>query len=169
MADEFHYFCNQGVFAMTMDQDAFERYIEERYEDQRQWYSRKASFNKKRYYVFQTLIIVLSALTTLTIGLGIYLPELRWLRLLALAMTGSVTVLASLQKVFRFQENWTEYRNTAESLKKERHLHLARLDEYGKTESADKLFVARVEDLISRQNTAWVTRSHGDGKDSHNG
>ena len=149
-----------------MDQEAFERYIVERYDDQCQWYDRKASFNKKFYYVFQMLVICFSALTTLTIALGIYFPEFRWLRILALTMTASVTVFASLQKVFRFQENWIEYRNTAESLKKERYLHLAGLDEYTKTESADKLFVARVEDLISRQNTAWGTRSHGNSKDS---
>ena len=166
MADEFHYFRDQSVFALTMDRETFERYIHDRYDDQCQWYSHKATRNKKCYFVFQTLILVFSAVTTLTIGLGIYYPEFQWLRLLALAMTASVTVLASLQKVFRVQENWIEYRNIAESLKKERYLHMAGLDEYANTESADKLFVARVEDLISRQNTAWVTRSHGNGEES---
>ena len=148
-----------------MDPEAFERYIKERYDDQCNWYSRKANRNKKCYYVFQTLLIGFSAVTTLTIGLGIYYPEFQWLRLLALAMTASVTVLASLQKVFRVQENWIEYRNTAESLKKERYIHMAGLDEYANTESADRLFVARVEDLISRQNTVWVTRSHSNGEE----
>ena len=147
-----------------MDQEAFESYIVDRYDDQCQWYSRKATRNKKCYYVFQTLVIVFSAVTTLTIGLGIYFPEFRWIRLLALIMTASVTVLASLQKVFRVQENWIEYRNTTEALKKERYLHLAGLDEYAKAKSADKLFIARVEDLISRQNTAWVARSHSNDK-----
>ena len=165
MADEFHYFCNQGAFTLTMvtDKEAFKRYIEERYDDQCRWYSHKASINKRNYYLFQTLIIVFSAITTLTIALGIYFPELRWLRLLALAMTTGVTVFVSLQKVFRFQENWIEYRDTAESLKKEWYLYQAGLDEYAKAESADKSFVARVEGLISRQNTAWNTRSHNEG------
>ena len=152
-----------------MDQEAFQQYMEQRYEDQRQWYSGKASDNKLRYYIFQTSIIVLSGIATLTVALGISFPDINWIRLLAITMTASVTVLASLQKVFRFQENWIEYRNTAESLKKERYLYLARLEEYAKTESADKLFVARVESLISRQNTAWTTRSHGDSENDSTG
>lgn len=145
-----------------MDQEEFQRYLEDRYEDQCQWYSGKASINKSRYYIFQTSLIVFSGLATLTVALGISFPDTNWIRLLAISLTASVTVLASLQKVFRFQENWIEYRNTAESLKKERYLHLARLEEYAKTDSPDKLFVARVESLISRQNTAWSTRTHGD-------
>ena len=51
MADGFHHFCDQKVFALIMDQKEFERYIDERYNDQCQWYSSKASLNKKRYYL----------------------------------------------------------------------------------------------------------------------
>ena len=149
-----------------MEQKEFERYINERYNDQCQWYSSKANFNKKRYYLVQTMIICFSSLTTLTIALGIYFPKFEWIRILALGMTSAVTVLVSLQKVFRFQENWHEYRNTAESLKKEKYLHLASLDEYAKNDSINNLFVERVEGLISRQNTAWSRRSYGNGKDN---
>ena len=151
-----------------MDQAAFQRYMQERYEDQCRWYSGKASTNKLRYYIFQTSIIVFSGIATLTVALGINFPDIEWIRLLAITMTASVTVLASLQKVFRFQENWIEYRNTAESLKKERYLYCAGLEEYAKVESANTLFVARVESLISRQNMAWTTRAHGDGEEGSN-
>ena len=166
MADGFHHFCDQKVFALIMDQKEFERYIDERYNDQCQWYSSKASFNKKRYYLVQTLIICFSSLTTLTIALGIYFPNFGWIRILALGMTSVVTVFVSLQKVFRFQENWHEYRNTAESLKKEKYLYLAGLGEYAKKEATDSLFVERVEGLISRQNTAWSMRSCSNDKDN---
>ena len=149
-----------------MNQEEFQRYMKDRYEDQCQWYSRKAGTNKLRYYIFQTLVIVFSGIATLAVATGIYYPEANWLHLLAVAMTASVTVLASLQKVFGFQENWLEYRNTAESLKKEQYLYRARLDDYANAESVDKLFVARVEGLISRQNTTWTTRPHGDGEES---
>ena len=152
-----------------MNQEEFQRYMEERYEDQCLWYTSKASINKSRYYAFQALTIVFSGIATLSVALGIYFPEINWLRLLAVTMTASVTVLASLQRVFRFQENWIEYRNTAESLRKERYLYMARLDEYATAESSDKLFVARVEGLISRQNTVWTTRSRSDGEQSPTG
>ena len=142
------------------DLDKLEPYLTERYQDQCGWYSRKSSTNKKRYYVFQTLIIGLPSVTALVLGIGIYCPEITWLRLVALAITSAVTVIAGLLKVFQFQEQWIEYRNTAENLKKEKYLYVARLDEYAAAVSAEQLFIERVESLISRQNTAWVRRSH---------
>lgn len=133
-------------------------YLAERYDDQCRWYDDKAGFNKRRYYCYQTLIVVLSALTTLTVAVGIYFDDTRWVRLAALAIAAAVTVVASLLKIYRYQEQWLDYRSTAETLKKEKYLLKARIDEYATTDSPGQLFVDRVENLISRQNTLWVGR-----------
>ena len=146
----------------AMKQEEFDCYLASRYDDQCQWYSRKATFNKRWYYGFQTAIISLSAATTLTLAVEGYLQGMGWLRLAALTMTSIVTTLAGLLKVYRFQEQWIDYRDTAETLKKERYLHKAKIGEYGNSDSPDRLFVDRVETLISRQNTLWVARSDND-------
>ena len=146
----------------AMEQEDFDCYLATRYDDQCQWYSQKATFNKRWYYRFQTAIISFSAATTLTLAVEGYLQGMGWLRLAALTMASIVTILAGLLKVYRFQEHWIDYRNTAETLKKERYLHKAGIGEYGNSDSPDRLFVDRVETLVSRQNTVWVARSNND-------
>ena len=146
---------------LPLTQEEFEHYLCERYYDQCAWYDQKAGINKRWYYYFQTLVIVLSALTTLTVAMGVYFQQFTWFRLVALTTASIVTVLASLQKIYRFQEQWIDYRNTAETLKKEKHLYDARLSGYATANCAEQLFVERIESLISRQNTLWVARVPG--------
>ena len=145
-----------------MNKEEFERYLQSRYEDQCQWYSAKAGSNKWRYLFFQTAILVLSGVTTLAVAAGIYFSGVSWIRLVALSSTTLVTVLAGLMKVYRFQEQWIEYRDTSETLKKEKHIYTAKLGDYATATSAEKLFVERVESLISRQNTRWISRGESD-------
>ncbi len=145
-----------------MTDEDLECYRVGRYDDQCRWYDAKAGFNKRWYYRFQTLVVVLSAATTLIVAVGVYFEDAGWVRLAALASATAVTVAASLLKIYRFQEQWVDYRNTAETLKKERYLLKARIDEYATTDTPGQLFVDRVENLISRQNTLWVGRSPKD-------
>ena len=146
-----------------MNAEDFARYVEERYLNQCQWYDGEATRNKRRYYAYQTLIVGCSAVATMAVAAGVYWPEAGWVRLVALGMTVSVSALVSLQKVFRHQEQWLEYRTTAEALKKEKPMYDARIGEYEHAESAERLFVSRVESWISTQNTKWVesTRQAG--------
>jgi len=67
-----------------------------------------------------------------------------------------VAILASAVRAFKFQENWINYRTTAETLKKEIHLYRAGAGEYARVPDREALFVERVESLISRENTTWV-------------
>ena len=145
-----------------MTEEDLECYRAGRYDDQCRWYDAKAGFNKRWYYCFQTSTVVLSAMTTLIVAAGVYFEDTRWVRLAALVTATAVTVAASLLKIYRFQEQWLDYRSTAETLKKERYLLEARIDEYATTDSPGQLFVNRVENLISRQNTLWVGRSPKD-------
>jgi len=60
-------------------------------------------------------------------------------------------------KTFKFQEIWINYRTVSETLKKEKHFFDAELDDYANTEEKEALFVERVESMISRENSMWVT------------
>ena len=46
-----------------MDQEAFSKYLKDRYQDQVDWYDRKAGQNQKIYRRFQWALIWLSAVT----------------------------------------------------------------------------------------------------------
>ena len=134
----------------------FGQYTVDRFDDQLKWYSSKAAINKKWYRGYQIAIATLSALTTVTIALGMHESDGNAWHIASLVGSAAVAALAGLQKAFRFHENWVEYRTTAEQLKKERYYYEFRCGEYSTTESVDRLFVERVEALISRQHTLWT-------------
>ena len=136
-----------------MDDDKFERYLQDRYAAQIAWYDDRSGLNKRCYVFFQWAVIILSALIPVmtvsspgeafkfyTAGLGV---------LLAIGTAGL--------KSFKFEENWINYRTVAEMLKKERHYLDAGIDSYADAADPRSLFVERVEALISRENSLWVT------------
>ena len=143
-----------------------DRYIDGRYNDQLTWYSNRASHNKKWHLRYQVTIVALSAIITVTVALGISYPDSIAWRIVPLVASALVAALTGLQKIFRFHENWVEYRTTAEHLKKEQHYLAFRCGSYTTVASPGQLFVERVEALISRQNTTWsvgTTKSQQEG------
>lgn len=137
----------------------FDQYFEKRYLSQLRWYSGKATRNKKWHYGYQIAISCLAAIVTITVALGLREGDQGRLHILSLAASAVLAVLPGLQKVFRFHENWVEYRTTAESLKKEEYYYRFRCGKYATAASAKRTFVERVEALISQQNTLWTTET----------
>ncbi len=132
--------------------EEFNKYLEERYDDQINWYSNKASFNKRCYQIFQWGVIILSS--TVPVLVALVPKENQWITII-------ISVLLSIGtaglKTFKFQENWISYRTVSETLKKEKYFYDAELDEYADSDDKEGLFVDRVESLISRENSLWVT------------
>ncbi len=135
-----------------MDENEFNQYVTDRYEDQVKWYDKKATKNKRAYEFIQWGVIVFSTITPVLILIGN--TRQRWL---AAIVAFLVAVGTSLLKAFKYQENWIHYRTTCELLKKEIHYFKAGIDDYKKSTDPKGLFVERVEDLISRENTLWIT------------
>lgn len=134
-----------------MNTDKFDEYLNDRYNDQVNWYSRKASNCKIIYQIFQWIVIVLSASLPVLIST---LPEkTKWITIVISIL---LAISTAALKVFKWQETWINYRTISETLKKERHFYDADLDEYANTDNKEKLFVERVENLISRENSLWV-------------
>ena len=67
----------------------------------------------------------------------------------------STAILTGLSVLLKFQEKWTEYRTTSEILKHEKFLFITKAGSYGNEEESFKLFVRRIENLISKENSAW--------------
>ena len=146
-----------------MNKEKFEEYIKDRYEDQTQWYGRRSRENKRLYVWFQWVVIVLSA--TIPVLVVMTDENNKWITavfsvILAIATSGV--------KAFKFQENWLNYRTIAETLKKEKYFYSTGLFEYATIEDKERLFVERVERIISRENTLWIstqTRKDEENKD----
>ena len=140
-----------------MEPNEFEKYLSERYKSEVDWYDKKSAFYKNWYRNFQFVLIILSSITPVLIGLNQKEnTEFNLFFWSAIIISLLVAVITSLMKVFKFQENWINYRTTCETLKKEIYLYNAGIQEYGRTKDKPALFVERVESLISRENTLWL-------------
>jgi len=73
-----------------------------------------------------------------------------------------VAVLAGIVSLYRFQENWNEYRAVSESLKQEKYLYLARAEPYNGDQPFE-LLVQRVEALLKSETTAWAQATRAAG------
>ena len=135
-----------------MEKEDFQKYLTERYENQIDWYDKKSMWNQKMYRYFQWSVIILATITPVLVAIA---PEkTRWLTVTIAAL---VAIGTTILKTFKYQENWINYRTTCETLRKEIHFYKAGLGDYRDSEDREALFVERVESLISRENTMWLT------------
>ena len=140
-----------------MEEKEFEKYLDDRYFDQIAWYDHKAIINQKLYRRAQWVLIILSAITPILIAIEAISKKIPWLVWIPLITATIVAILTSAMKTFKFQENWINYRTTCETLRKEIHLFNAGIGDYADVVDREALFVERVESLISRENTLWLT------------
>ena len=66
-----------------------------------------------------------------------------------------IAVSTGVSSIYKFHENWIEYRTTAETLKHELYLFETKSPPYDK-ENAFQELVQRVESLISKEHTQWL-------------
>lgn len=133
------------------DQD----YIAQRIDDQIKWYSSKSRWNKKRYTNIKTLIIVLSVSIPFLTGLiGDDETFAFWLKI-AIGVSGILIAVGegilSLQK---YQDNWMEYRQASENLKREKLLYLTKSGPYRGKATLSQL-VERIESFTESENKSW--------------
>ncbi len=134
-----------------MEEEKFKKYLKERYEDEISWYDIRSSKNKRYYQCFQWAAIIISASLPAKVVL---MPD--GLKLITVVFSVLLAIATGALKTFRFEENWINYRTIAETLKKEKHYYDAGTLEYATAEDRERLFVERVEALISRENTLWM-------------
>ncbi len=76
---------------------------------------------------------------------------------LSLVTSVLVAILATSLKTFKFEENWGQLSDHVRNVEKGNPFFDAGIDEYKDSQDKEGLFVKRVEALISRENTLWLT------------
>ena len=128
-------------------------YLESRLEDQIKWYGKKSAANKMWYRRCQFTLLLLATLVTLSAA---FQPEdFPWINMTTAILGALIALISGVLGLYKFQENWTAYRTTAESLKHEKYLYLTKSEPYN-AENPFKLFVFRIENLISEENSKWM-------------
>ena len=136
-----------------MNEEDFNKYLKERYENQVSWYDRKSQVNQKLYKTFQWILIVAAAISPILIFAGGGPIKTG----IAVSNAVVIAVIAGGMKAFKFQENWISYRTTCELLKKEYIYYHGKIKDYRNSSDPEALFIERVEEFISRENTFWVS------------
>ena len=129
-----------------------DNYIEVRVDDQIKWYDRKSGWNKFYFHLFKVFEILFASILVL---LSIFFKSSEMLPYIAGSFGASITIIASLQSIFKFQEKWTQYRSTSEILKNEKFIFLNLTGIYINIETPNKLFVERIEFIIAKENSNW--------------
>lgn len=129
-----------------------EQYIEERLNPQIQWYSSKSSINQKRYKISQIFEIILATLIPL---LSAY-SDIKLIAFIVGLFGAFIAIIESISKLYKFHENWIQYRTTAEMLKHEKYLFLTRSSHYQISEGTiENIFIQNIEDIISSESKNW--------------
>ena len=129
-----------------------QEYIEKRLDPEIRWYSQKASANQKRYKCMQILEIIFATLIPL---LSAY-TQIVYVSFTVGALGAIIAIIESISKLYKFHENWIQYRTTAEVLKHEKYLFLTRSYPYQTSEETiENIFIKNVEEIISSESRIW--------------
>ncbi len=135
-----------------MNKQEFSNFIKNRYEEELNWYDQKSIHDKKYYNIFQILICVSSAVTPIFILMNE--PNLE---MLAVGTSAVIAISTSLVNLFKYRENWINYRTAAEIMRREYSLYNTGIGDYFDVDNKQKVFVERIENLILGENTRWRT------------
>ena len=136
--------------AAALDSLGPSEYLAQRVEDQIDWYDKKSGVNQRWFKRLRVVEIVAAALIPFLTAA----PDMWAMKYVIGGLGVFITVVAGILALFQFQERWTDYRATAESLKKERFLFLTRAEPYAAGDIFST-FVQRIEALLSKENTDW--------------
>ena len=128
-------------------------YIEQRVDDQIRWYSTKSGWNQKVYKRLRVLEILCAS--SIPFLVSYVTSETVTLKVVVGVLGISVAVVSGVVALYKFQENWIQYRTMSESLKHEKFLFLSKVEPYN-TDEPYLLFVQRIESLISKENSSWT-------------
>src|SRR5690606_11602074 len=132
---------------------AAQDYVEGRLSQYQQWYDRKAVKTKAMHLRMRTLSVVGGALVPVLVNLDLSFAKLT-ATVLSLIVVGSV----SLESVYRYREQWKNYRSTEQLLGHERIYFETKVGPYSDLSEAEAFttLVARVESASANENSATL-------------
>jgi len=131
-------------------------YLERRLEPQRKWHNEKAKWNKRRFYTVEVATLLAGAAIPI---INLWLAkDPYWAGVLSAILGGVVVVAASVGKLFKFHENWLQYRTLVEALEREKELYSNGAADYAELDEAERnrLLVERVESILASTTSQFI-------------
>ncbi len=126
-------------------------YIKERIQDQKDWYSKKATYNNKKYNIWFVIVVVCQFLSLVGIVLLIKNPMLSW-NAVGLFTTVSAAALSWTQTK-QYQELNRAYTTAVQELNS-----IEALAQSISSEDQLSRFILDSENAISREHTLWLAQ-----------
>jgi len=128
-----------------------EKYLADRLEEQINWYDHKSQFNQKWCKRLRMIEIICASLIPLLSGLSSSIAYSEWI----IGILGvTIAIAAAAGSLYKFQENWIQYRTSAETLTHEKYLYMTNAAPYSGKDKFE-ILVTRIESLISKENSNW--------------
>jgi hypothetical protein len=126
-----------------------------RLQDQLSWYSQKSREARKAFKRIKVTEIVAAALIPFLTGhvTGQVWPGVSYV---IGGLGVLITVLEGLLHLNQYQENWSSYRATSESLKHEKFMFLAKAGPYANAVDPRVALAERIEAVMAQENSQWV-------------
>ena len=141
------------------------QYVERRLEPQRKWHNEKATWNKRRFYAVEVATLLAGAAIPV-VNLWL-VHDAFWAGVLSAILGGVVVVAGSVGKLFKFHENWLQYRTLVEALEREKELYSVGAGEYADVNEAERnrLLVERVENILASTTSQFI-ETHQSARDA---
>jgi hypothetical protein len=128
----------------------------QRLEDQIRWYSSKSRQARRTFKIIKVVEILAAAFIPFLGSLPF--PGLKpHLVFVTGALGVLITILEGLLHLNQYQQNWTNYRSTAEALKHEKFLYLAHAGPYTGAANPQAQLAEHVEGLVSQEHSQWTS------------
>lgn len=131
-----------------------QQYIDERLNSAIKWYDKTADKTKKLYLNMRAATVIGGALVPVLVNVN-----LPYVNILTTILSLIVVLLVSLESVYHYREQWTNYRSTEQYLRNEYFLYTSKSGAYAaltNKETAYRHFVERVEGIIDAENSSTL-------------
>lgn len=129
-----------------------EKYLTERWQSQRQYFSQQSRYYKRWYQSLMLTIGIAGALipavVTLDFAFNIWGSDLS--SLIASLLGVIVSVATVFENTYNYGDNWRNFRLTLEALKREKSMYETRTGPYRDVEKAFDKFVTKTENIIAQ-------------------
>jgi hypothetical protein len=124
----------------------------DRLEDQINWYDRKSRAAQKTFKRIKLIEIFAAALIPFLTAL-----KFPYVALVIGGLGVLITILEGILHLNQYQQNWTTYRSTCESLKHEKYVYFAQAGPYAGITNPRALLADRIESLVSQEHAQWAS------------
>jgi len=133
------------------------KYLNDRIEAQIKWHTDKAAWNKTKYYLAEIITLGAGALIPV-INVFDVLSNPGLIRILSASLAALAVFSSGTSKLYKFQENWLNFRALAEALRREKELYFYQVGDYeSQMERRQKLLVERIENMLASATSQYVS------------